>query len=277
MQKTNNPIGIFDSGVGGLTVAKKVIEYLPNEEILYFGDNARAPYGIHTNERITQQSKQILRFLEEKDVKCAIIACNTICAAGYDELAAVFGAPLYSIITPAAKACAELMDQNASLKKIGIIATNATVNSGIYEREIKKLRPDAIVLQQACPELTVLAEAGLADREEGRRQIEEYLQGFKKEGIDILVFGCTHYPLFRRHVPGILGESVVLVDPADAAVLMVKETLGYGADEAELAAKPKHKFYTSGDVDKFEEIARIVLDSGAKEALNVCQIDIEEY
>ena len=274
--KKDAPIGIFDSGVGGLTVAKRIMELMPNEQIVYFGDTARAPYGIHTNERIVKQSKQILRFLTEKGVKCAVIACNTICAAGYDELAASFEPPLYSIIAPAAEECVETL-RSEGLSKVGVIATEATVKSGAYEREIKKLYPGAKVYQVPCPELVVIAEAGEADGERGKAQIEIYLKELKEAGIDAIILGCTHFPLFTRHIVNYLGNGVKIIDPANAAAQKVKKELLEMQLSVNINNKPAHDFNASGDIVIFNEIAGNILQGVYNELVNTQKVDIEKY
>ena len=252
-------IGIFDSGVGGLTVVKHIMQTKPGESIVYFGDTARAPYGVLSNEQITAQSKQIMRFLVGFKPETVIIACNTICAACYDDLAGAFDVPVVEIITPTAQSCVSL----PNVKKIGVIATDFTVRNNVYYDKIKQLNGDLEVYQQACPDLTTIAERGLADSDEGRTAIRGYLKDLKDKGIDSLILGCTHYPLFTKHIVEYLGKKVRLVSSAE---ININKT-GQGVKPQIL------DFYISGDPRLFKITANNLL--GVE--IEPIQIDIEKY
>ncbi|MCL2702208.1 MAG: glutamate racemase [Defluviitaleaceae bacterium] len=265
----NAPIGIFDSGVGGLTVARRVMLDMPEERIVYFGDTARAPYGIRTKERITAQSMQIMRFLETHGLKMAIIACNTICVSSYYELTGAFDVPIMEIVSPAAADC---VNGSPPAVKVGVIATAATVKSEGYRIEIHKLNPRAEVLQKACPDLVTLAERGLAESAAGALQCEIYLRSFKEARIDTLVLGCTHFPLFYGHIAAYMGGNVRLIDPAAASGAKVKKELAEAGLAAERRDKPEHAFYISGDPGTFEQIARNILGKPVRpEKINICK------
>lgn len=265
----NAPIGIFDSGVGGLTVARQVMRELPGERIVYFGDTARAPYGVHSTDRITAQTMQIMRFLSEKRLKMAIIACNTICVSSYYEIQGAFSLPVLEILSPAATECV-ILQPPAAL--VGVIATDATCKSEGYRVEIQKRNPNITVLHKPCPQLVVLAEQGLSASAAAARQCEIYLADFKACGIDTLILGCTHFPMFREHIAAYLGAGVRLIDPATATAAKLRAAL----NEAGLCADhkdPAHEFYISGDVPTFEHIGKELLGVDVLAE----RVDIERY
>ena len=264
----SSPIGIFDSGVGGLTVANRVMQEMPQERIVYFGDTARAPYGIHTKERITAQTMQIMRFLWEKRPKIVIIACNTICVSSYYELVEEFNVPILEIVSPAAADCV-----TGGSTKVGVIATNATCKSEGYRIEIHKRNHRVAVFHKPCPDLVTLAERGLSGSAAGALQCELYLRSLKAEGIDSLILGCTHFPLFREHIAAYLGEKVRLVDPAVAATDVAKTGLIESGLINSSTEPPKHEFYVSGDPAAFEAIGKTLLGISVKAE----QVDIEKY
>ena len=190
----NRPIGIFDSGVGGLTVVKQIIKALPNEDIIYFGDTARVPYGSKTKETVTNFSAQIIRFLLSKNVKTIIIACNTVSSNSYDELIKMFDLPIIEVVTPGVEACL-----NATKNKIvGIIGTEATVKSGAYEKKIRQKDNNIKVYSKACPLFVPLAEEGWTDNDISRQTAEIYLRDLTEKNIDSIILGCTHYPLLKK-------------------------------------------------------------------------------
>lgn len=204
------PIGVFDSGVGGLTVAREIIRNLPNERIVYFGDTARVPYGSKSKDTIIRFSRQIIRFLRTQDVKAIVIACNTASALALDEVEKELDIPIIGVLKPGAKVAAETTKNG----KIGVIGTESTINSGMYKKFICEQNPDIRVYGKACPLFVPLVEEGwLKDpvtEEVARRYLEDLLQ----KGIDSLILGCTHYPLLRSLIRKIAGDSVNLVNPA---------------------------------------------------------------
>jgi glutamate racemase len=254
------PIGIFDSGVGGLTVARRVMEDLPNESIIYFGDTARAPYGVLPTEKITEYSMEIMRFLMEKRMKMVIIACNTICVSCYYELAGAFDIPMFEIVSPAADACVDGVPREGM--KIGVIATEATVRSGAYMIELLKRHPYLAVYQKACPELVLLAERGFHRSDAARQQCDEYLKELKEEGIERLILGCTHFPLYYDIISELLAPGVRLIDPAVASAAKVKALIKEAG--LENPGPPVHEFYITGETDAFEEVARNILGMDIK-------------
>ena len=217
------PIGIFDSGIGGLTVAKSVAKALPDEDIIYFGDTARVPYGIKSPETVREYALQITDFLLSKGVKMILIACNTVSASAKKEiLERTQTIPVLDVITSGT----ETALSHSTSNHIGVIGTLATVNSKAYEYSIHKLNPEIKVTQQACPLLVPLAEEGWIDNEIAIKTLETYLSVFEKLDINSLILGCTHYPLFKNIIPKVLhSDSIKIIDSADSIALTAKETL----------------------------------------------------
>jgi glutamate racemase len=218
-----SPIGIFDSGIGGLTVAKAVMNALPNEDIIYFGDSARVPYGIKSQETVRVYSNQIARFLLHKGVKMIIIACNTASAAAHDSVQALAGEiPVLNVIESGTKAAIR-----SGKKQIGVIGTLATIGSGAYEKSLKNADQSITVKSNACPLLVPLAEEGWIDNEVTRQTIEIYLNPFKNNGVEALILGCTHYPLFKQTILDFFNDKKIdLIDSAESVAELAKKRLG---------------------------------------------------
>ena len=208
-----SPIGVFDSGIGGLTVAK--------ERIVYFGDTARVPYGNKSKETVTRVSRQIVRFLETHHVKTIVVACNTASAYALDELEKEFDIPIMGVVKPGAKAAADTTRNG----KIGVIATEATINSHIYGEYIKELNPKVQIWGKACPLFVPLVEEGLLQDPVTDEIARRYLTELIDLDIDTLILGCTHYPLIRSTIGRIMGEKVNLVNPAYETARELKEML----------------------------------------------------
>lgn len=201
-------IGIFDSGVGGMTVARAVEQTLPGYRVTYFGDLARTPYGSKSAEAISCYARQNTEFLLNQGAKLIIIACNSAASVAADAIRAEFDVPIFEVIQPAIKRAVAA----SSGGRIGVIGTRATIASGIYERQIKKLRPEAKVFSQACPLLVPLVEEGWRNKQETKMILRRYLQPLKQQQIDTLVLGCTHYPLLRDLIQPRIGRRVSVVD-----------------------------------------------------------------
>lgn len=267
------PIGVFDSGRGGLTVAREILRQLPNEKIVYFGDTARVPYGSKSKETVIRYSRQIVRFLLTKNVKAIVIACNTASAFALEELKEEFDIPIIGVIRPGAKAAVE----NTVTKRIGVIGTEGTIRSAIYTEVIHEYDREAIVLGKACPLFVSLVEEGwlhdtVTDEVAGR-----YLSEFKNRDIDTLIMGCTHYPLLRSTIMKTMGEDVFLVNPAYETAISLKRLLDKNgiASTADLIPKPEmYDFYVSDAPRKFVEFANSIMPIEVETAT---QINIEEY
>lgn len=265
----NRAIGVFDSGVGGLTVAGRVMNQLPEEKIVYFGDTARVPYGTKSKETVTKFAKQDIRFLLSKNVKAIIIACNTVSSNSIEECIKSFDVPIFGVVIPGAAEAAK-MTKNG---KIGVIATSATIRSDAYKREILKARPDVKVYSKACPLFVNLAEEGWADEEITFLTAKKYLSELIENGIDTLVMGCTHYPLLRKCIKKVVGDGIELVDPAYETSAAVKEYLTGKNLLRASKTEPRHEFYVSDKTETFGKICAEALhtDFEAKE------IDIELF
>lgn len=217
----SRPIGVFDSGIGGLTVTRALMERMPFENIIYFGDTARVPYGVKSVATIEQFTSQIVDFLLEKEVKALVIACNTISAVAGNHVRKRVPVPVFDVIDSGARDAISMSRNNS----IGVIATPTTVNANAYARAIHGLQADARVYSQACPLLVPLVEEGWLDHPVTRLTVQEYLKPVRAEGIDTLVLGCTHYPLLKPLIGELAGENIKLVDSAVSVADQVARTL----------------------------------------------------
>jgi glutamate racemase len=214
-------IGIFDSGVGGLTVLKEVVKALPQEDTIYFGDTARVPYGTKSPETVTRYALQVTSFLMERDIKLLVVACNTASAVSLETLEDKFSIPIIGVIEPGAKRAVSVTRSG----KVGVIGTAATIQSSAYAKAIKKINGDIQVLTRACPLFVPLAEEGWVDNEVARLTARIYLQELRDAGVDTLVLGCTHYPLLKGIISEVMGDAVQLVDSAEETARTVGQIL----------------------------------------------------
>lgn len=265
----NRPIGIFDSGVGGLTVASQVMKQLANEEVVYFGDTARVPYGSKSKETVTKFSKQDVRFLLSKDVKAIIIACNTASANSLKELQAAFDVPIFGVVKPGAKEALETTKN----KKIGVIATRSTIKSQAYQKAIFHIDKGIDVFAKACPLFVPLAEEGWANEDVTVLTAKKYLDELIKQEVDTIVMGCTHYPLLKDCIRKVVGDGVKLVDPAFQTAIEVKKYLTDNNILREDKTQPNHSFFVSDKTDMFEKICTEALDQNYVAS----EIDIEKF
>mgnify|MGYP002604202421 FL=1 len=217
----NAPIGVFDSGIGGLTVAREIMRQMPQERIVYFGDTARVPYGSKSQETVLRYSRQIIRFLKTQGVKAIVIACNTASACALETVRQELDIPIIGVIYAGARTAAEATHNG----KIGVIGTEATIRSGIYTREMQKLRPDIEVIGKPCPLFVPLVEEGLFHDSVTDEIASRYLSSLKEKYIDTLVMGCTHYPLLRSTLHRLMGDEVTLVNPAYETAVELKTLL----------------------------------------------------
>ncbi|HKL80187.1 MAG TPA: glutamate racemase [Mobilitalea sp.] len=263
------PIGVFDSGVGGLTVVKEIMNQIPGETIIYFGDTARLPYGSKSKETIITYSRQIVRFLMAQGVKAIIIACNTASAFALETVKAEVDIPIIGVVKPGAKAAA----QTTTNGRIGVIGTEGLIRSGIYNDFLSQTNPQIKVFGKACPLFVPLVEEGLIDDsitvEIARRYISELLA----EDIDTLVLGCTHYPLIRKTIRNIVGDNVELVNPAYETAKSLREILTERGLKNDNTLKFNHKFYVSDGADKFRRFADTILPC---EVVETKDVNIEE-
>ncbi len=266
----NRPIGVFDSGVGGLTVFREISRRLPNEKVVYFGDTARVPYGDRDPAQVVDFSRQIVRFLRTHDVKAIVIACNTATAPSLPYLRAENDIPIIGVIEPGARGAAAATRNG----RIGVIATAGTIKSGQYPKHILGINPKLSVFPLACPKFVPLIEAGRTHDPETAAVVHEYLSQLTAEGIDTLVLGCTHYPLLRDLIAAEVGDGVTLVDPAVETTLELMRTLREADAENGTLATPRHEYYVSGDPAFFRDFAEKVLPCDVPDAEKT---DIEKY
>lgn len=264
-------IGVFDSGLGGLTVAREIMRQMPDENIVYFGDTARVPYGSKSQGTIIRYSEQIVNFLMTRNVKAIVVACNTASALALDAVRDKVDIPMLGVVVPGAVTAVQATKNN----RIGVIGTESLVNSGVYIRTIHELSRDAQVFQKACPLLCPLVEEGWWHDELTTEVVRRYLSELKQYDIDTLIMGCTHYPLLRSTFREVLGDSVELINPAYetsmelASILKRKRLTRFPENDGR-----RHEFYVSDDPERFVNFATSVLkfDIG-----NAEKIPIENY
>lgn len=293
----NAPIGIFDSGVGGLTVVREVMRQIPGEEIVYFGDTARVPYGSKTPATVLRYARQIVHFLKTQQVKAIVVACNTASALALPAIREEEELPVMGVVEPGAHMAAMV----SRTGRIGVIGTEATVHSGIYEQMLQKLAPQATVIPRACPLLCPIVEEGMLHDPVTDEIVRRYLAPLMEEKIDTLIMGCTHYPLLRSTFRRILGDTVELINPAYETAVALKAELGRlgllrgeaadapaGAADTAAAAGEKeqpagqgaqapalhHRFCVSDGAERFAAFAQTILPC---EVGDVQVVNIEAY
>lgn len=267
------PIGVFDSGIGGLTVAREIMRQMPNEKIIYFGDTARVPYGSKSKETVTKFSKQIVRFLQTHDVKTIVIACNTASAYALDELEKEIDIPIIGVVKPGTTAALKATKNG----RIGVIATEATIGSQIYTKYIKDANQSAEIYGKACPLFVPLIEEGLLEDPVTDEIARRYLAELIDLDIDTLILGCTHYPLIRKALGRIMGEEVTLVNPAYETAIMLRDLLEEKDllnDHTPQLGENPYQFYVSDMADKFKTFANSIIKYGI---LSAKRVNIEEY
>ncbi len=266
----NAPIGVFDSGVGGLTVVRELVRQLPNENVIYFGDTARVPYGSKSKETVLKFSRQIVRFLMTKNVKAIVVACNTASALALEDMRDELSVPVIGVVRPGAKMAAEV----TNTKSVGVIATDATIKSHIYNDYIRQLDPSVTVVGKACPLFVPLVEEGLLEDRITDDMVDRYLSELKQYNVDALVLGCTHYPLLINPIKRYMGDEVTLVNPAYETAKDLKKLLEANSLLNTDSKKATYDFYVSDGVDKFKVFADKVLPINVKD---VKVVDIESY
>lgn len=266
------PVGVFDSGVGGLTVAREIMRQLPHENLVYFGDTARVPYGSKSQNTIIRYSRQIIRFLKTKKVKAIVIACNTASALALDVVRQETDLPVMGVVVPGARAAVAATESG----KVGVIGTEATVQSQMYSQIIKEYNPKISVTGKSCPLFVPLVEEGFAKHKVTWEIIDYYLEEMKESDIDTMILGCTHYPLLRSRIREYMGDKIHLVNPAYETAMDLKNLLeakGMSNLESE-TLHASYEFYVSDAADKFKQFANSILPYDIE---TTQQINIEEY
>jgi len=252
----NRPIGVFDSGVGGLTVVKQLMKKLPYENIIYFGDTARIPYGTKSEEIVRRFALEDSFFLLEKNVKMVVVACNTASSVAVNMLQTILDVPVIGVIEPGAEAAV----RNSRNRKIGVIGTAATIRSSSYRKKVLQSSNKAQVISQACPLFVSLVEEGWIEDEATILIARRYLQTMIENHVDTLILGCTHYPLLKNTIQKVLGDDVRLIDSGVETAITVAKIL----EDKKMLANPdqiaKNKFYLSDMPYKFQEIAERFLE-----------------
>ena len=257
----NNPIGIFDSGIGGLTVAKEIVKLLPNESIIYLGDTARVPYGTRSKEVVTEFAKELTAFLLKRNVKALVVACNTVSAVALSEIEKISPVPVIEVVKPAVIRAVKVTRN----KKIGVIGTPGTIHSKAYETAIKVIDPGIEVISVGCPLFVPLAEEGM-NGQATKLIAHDYLDKIVKSKIDTLVLGCTHYPLLLETIAETMGNSVTLVDSAQPTATELKnvlEKMNLLSDQT----NPTHEFFVTDAPERVYEVAGRFFGSELKDKI----------
>lgn len=247
------PIGVFDSGIGGLTVAREILRLLPNESLLYFGDTARVPYGPKSPETVLRYSREITEWLLQHGVKAIVVACNTATAHALPDLIASVPVPVIGVVEPGARAAVQAAPNGGT---VGVIGTAGTIASGAYERAIRGLDANVRVLVRACPLFVPLVEEGWTDHPVTRTIVLEYLAPLMEQRLDALVLGCTHYPLLKPVLSEVVGESTVLIDSAERTAAALHDELRSRGLLASRSSSPTHRFVASDAPEQMLRIGR---------------------
>ncbi len=267
----NNAIGVFDSGLGGLTCLKELNKLVPNENVIYFGDTARLPYGTRSCETIMEYAQQDIAFVKKQGVKMIIAACGTVSSVLGSGKVSDGDVPFTGVLLPAAQAACGVTRN----RKIGVIGTEATIRSGAYGKAIRGIRPDVTVIGNACPLFVPLVENGFTDRDNTvtRLVAEQYLSPIKKEGVDTLILGCTHYPIIKDIISDFMGDSVTLISSGEEAAKYAYNMLMSRDMLSEHGGNGVNTYYTSDSVELFENNARAFLGCSIKGEVHKVGID----
>lgn len=257
MSEPGFAVGVFDSGVGGLTVLKQLMIRLPSVSTIYLGDTARVPYGTKSADTVVRYAVACARLLIERGVQLLVVACNTASAFALDHLKDTLGIPVIGVIEPGARAAVAATRNN----RIGIIGTAGTIRSEAYQRAILGLRSSVEIISRPCPLFVPLAEEGWIEGEVPHAIATTYLNDFRDAGVDTLVLGCTHYPLLKPVIGNVMGENVLLIDSAESVCAVAEEVLNeYGTPEAQ--ATPSHRFLVTDAPEPFRRISERFLGHG---------------
>ncbi|NLO21116.1 MAG: glutamate racemase [Syntrophomonadaceae bacterium] len=250
-----SPIGIFDSGVGGLTVVKSLLELLPGESFIYFGDTANVPYGSKTREQLMSYAISILNFLRTKEVKAVVAACGTHSSLTLPQLEGHYPFPMLGVVKAGSRSAIQVSKNS----RIGVLATQATVNSQAYTQAIKAINPECQVFERACHQFVPLIEGGVLSGEKINQSVREYVAPLLDNRIDTLVLGCTHYPFLTQPIKEFVGADVELVDPSRGTIEELRELLTMDDLLEQSGQEPLRQFYVSGHDESFFRVGRLLL------------------
>ncbi|MBC7075573.1 MAG: glutamate racemase [Syntrophomonadaceae bacterium] len=271
--RKSRPIGIFDSGVGGLTVVKCLLEQLPNEDFIYFGDTAHVPYGDKTRRQLFGYAHHIISFLLSREVKAIVVACGTHSSITLPVMSKKYQVPMLGVVKAGARSATRITRNG----KIGVLATQATVNSLAYTKEIKKIDPGYEVIEVACPRFVPLVEMGKLDGLETREAVREYASPLLEYGVDTLVLGCTHYPFLVPVIKEFVGDATVVIDIAWETVEELKEILIRCGLFSDGNKKPVKEFYVSGSSDSFYDVGKLLIGDVIKEVHQLNSISLRKH
>ena len=267
----NKSIGVFDSGLGGLTAVKQIMQELPNENIIYFGDTGRVPYGTRSRDTILKYTRGDIRFLRTFDVKIIVIACGTASSAALPMIKNEFDVPIVGVIDAAVYAAVRATKNG----KIGVIGTSGTIKSGEYEKQIKAYDNNMEVYSKACPMFVPLVENGYLDSPVTKLIVEEYLENIRSKGVDTLILGCTHYPLLQKAIGEYMGDGVTLINSGAEVAKYLKKKFDREMMHSSVTDEEQYRYYVSDDISSFEELGGIFLEREING--QVSKIDIEKY
>ncbi len=272
MDKNQRPIGVFDSGIGGLTVLGEILKILPNENFIYLGDTARVPYGTKSSKTVITYSQSNSRFLLSKGIKLLVVACNTASAVALQSLRWDFDIPIIGVIEPGARRAVNTTNTG----KVGVIGTPSTIKSNAYQKAIENISPEIKVFSISCPLFVPLAEEGWTDDEIAELTAKKYLDPPKNLGIDVLILGCTHYPLLKSMIQNVVGKEVTLVDSAEETALEIQRTLIENHTSNGNSTSAEREFYLTDVSDTFVKIAGNFL-GGNIERIHQIDLNNETY
>ena len=272
MSDRNSAVGVFDSGLGGLTSVKELKKILPHENIIYFGDTGRVPYGMRSPQTITEYAKQDLKFLSSFDIKAALVACGTVSSIALEQLKKEFSLPIIGAVNPACVRACSITKNN----RIAVLATSATIKTGAFEREIKRINPDCEVFSKACPMLVPLIENGYIDKNctVTNMMVQEYLSPFSGTDIDTIILGCTHYPIIKDIVAKVacslnISCNIIVVDSGYEAACEMKNLLCKGGLENASSSCGRARYFVSDEPCDFQKVASIFLGEEISEVQKV--------
>lgn len=254
MHSSDCPIGVMDSGIGGLTVFRSILKVLPQENLIYLADSQRIPYGDKDRSALVQYALEASQFLKEKKIKALVIACHTLSAQTLDILENTLQIPVIGAIQAGIKMLGELSE----MSKLAILGTQSTIHSGVYQFLIRSILPQLEIYPVACPLLVPKIEEAFENREEMEQVVKQYIRPLKEAKVDAVLLGCTHYPLLRSLFEKLLGKKVFLVDPSDVIALDLKEVLEKRM-LLNLSQSPKHDFFVTSNPEKFASKAKLFL------------------